>query len=89
MPLPLIIGIAVIAGGWGVKKGVDAKDDFDTAKSLNAEAQSVYEAAKSKLEKERHQTQSTMERLGKRKFNIYKAQITQTTVLLNINSSKM
>lgn len=75
MPLPLLIGVAVLAGGWGVKKGVDAKDDFDTAKRLTSKAKNIYDSAKSRLEKERSQTQSTMERLGKRKFNTYKEQV--------------
>jgi hypothetical protein len=75
MPLPLLIGLAVVAGGWGVKKGVDAKDDFDSAKRLNSRAKKIFNSAKEKLETERSQTQSTMERLGERKFNMYKDQV--------------
>lgn len=75
MPLPLLIGAAVLLGGVGIKKGVDAKDDFDTAKRLNSKAKSLFDSAKGRLEKERSQTQSTMERLGKRKFSVYKEQI--------------
>jgi len=75
MPLPLLIGAAVLLGGYGVKKGVDAKDDFDSAKKLNSRAKNIFNTAKGNIEKERSQTQSTMERLGKRKFSIYKEQI--------------
>jgi len=75
MPLPLLIGAAVVAGGWGIKKGVDAKDDFDTAKRLNSKAEGVFDDAKEKLENERNQAQSAMESLGKRKFNTYKEQV--------------
>lgn len=75
MPLPLLIGAAVLLGGVGIKKGVDAKDDFDTAKRLNSKAKNLFDSAKGRLEKERSQTQSTMERLGKRKFSVYKEQI--------------
>jgi len=36
MPLPFILaGAALAAAGYGVKKGVDAKDDFDTAEYNN------------------------------------------------------
>ena len=55
MPLPFILaGVAIIAGGYGIKKGVDAKGDFDKAESLNNEAKHIFEEAKSKLEQERN-----------------------------------
>ncbi len=40
MPLPFILaGVAIAAAGYGVKKGVDAKGDFNTADEYNTEAQ--------------------------------------------------
>ena len=43
MPLPLIPvligGAALLAGGYGVKKGLDAKENFDRAKDISADAQ--------------------------------------------------
>ena len=51
MPIPFIIaGVALVAGGYGVKKGIDAKGDFHEAKENNERAQSIYENAKEALE---------------------------------------
>lgn len=76
MPLPLILaGAAILAGGYGVKKGIDAKDDFDTAKRINRRAQTMYDEAKSELEDERELTQKAMENLGQAKYNIYNESI--------------
>jgi hypothetical protein len=72
MPLPFILlGAAVLAGGYGVKKGVDAKSDFDRAESLNREAQRIYDSAQKGLETARTAAQDALENLGKQKFNIY------------------
>ncbi len=72
MPLPFILaGAAIVAGGYGVKKGIDAKDDFDTAKSINRRAQVMFDEAKSDLENERESTQKAMEDLGRVKYKIY------------------
>ena len=40
MPIPFILGgIALAAAGYGIKKGIDAKDDFNTASNVNSRAQ--------------------------------------------------
>ncbi|HGE6134609.1 TPA: hypothetical protein ACGG8M_003559 [Vibrio cholerae] len=76
MPLPFILaGAAIVAGGYGVKKGIDAKDDFDTAKRVNRRAQSIFDEAKSELEEERELTQKAMENLGEAKYKIYNESI--------------
>lgn len=74
MPLPLIpIAIAigsVIAGGLGIKKGLDAKSNFDEASRINEKVKA--DAARSKTEQESsyyHMTQA-LESLGKEKFKI-------------------
>ncbi|MGC8122009.1 hypothetical protein [Marinobacter sp. VGCF2001] len=73
MPLPFVLaGAALIAGGYGVKKGVDAKSDHDSAKYWNERAEKVFESAKSDLESERSKTQSRMKLLGKTKFELYR-----------------
>mgnify|MGYP000364858129 CR=1 FL=1 len=73
MPLPLLlIGAAVLAGGYGVKKGVDAKDDFDSAKSTNSLAKSTYDKEYKKLDRERQLAQTSFETLGSTKYTIYK-----------------
>lgn len=76
MPLPFILaGAAIVAGGYGVKKGIDAKDDFDTAKRINRRAQTMFDEAKSELEEERELTQKAMENLGQAKYKIYNESI--------------
>ncbi len=72
MPLPFIIaGVAIAAGAYGVKKGVDAKDDYDTADSYNKKAKKIYNDAQEKLETKREVTNSLLEHLGKLKVYIY------------------
>lgn len=72
MPLPFILaGAAVLAGGYGVKKGIDAKDDFDTAESINDEAEEIFDDAQRGIETARKKAQYSMENLGKLKFKIY------------------
>ena len=54
MPLPLIPilgGLAAAAtAGIGIKKGIDAKNDMDLAKSVNQEAQDIAKKAEEKIE---------------------------------------
>ena len=72
MPLPLIlIGAAAITGLFGVKKGVDAKRDFDQAEVDNERAKDIYDRANRKLNRARKRTQARLEALGKRKQAIY------------------
>lgn len=76
MPLPLLlVGAAVLAGGYGVKKGLDAKSDFDRAGELNAEAKRIYDSASSSLETERERAQKAIAKLGKLKFDIYESRL--------------
>jgi hypothetical protein len=71
MPLPFIIGgIALAAGAYGVKKGVDAKDDFDTAERYNKKAERIYDEAKEQLETNRELTNTHLENLGELKVSI-------------------
>lgn len=72
MPIPLILaGAALLAGGYGVKKGFDAKSDMDDAKNLNRSARNIYDKAKDSLENERQSTQNKIESLGILKVKIY------------------
>lgn len=73
MPIPFILGaIAISAGLFGVKKGFDAKSDFDRAGELDNEARWIFEEAKSALEKAHRKAKNRMENCGKKKFDIYK-----------------
>jgi len=76
MPLPFIIaGVAIAASAYGVKKGVDAKDDFDTAKKYNKKAERIYDEAKEQLETNRELTNSHLENLGELKVSIYEGSL--------------
>lgn len=72
MPIPFILGgIALVAAGYGAKKGYDAKCDFDNAEEINEKAKRKYDKATAKLKKTRSKAQDSMENLGKLKFEIY------------------
>lgn len=72
MPIPFILaGAAIAAGLYGVKKGFDAKSDFDAAESINKDAQEIFGEAKRSLEKRRKKTQSQLESLGRRKALLF------------------
>lgn len=76
MPIPFILaGVALAAGAYGVKKGFDAKADFDDAKETNDLAQHIYDDAYYELETTREATQETLNALGELKFIIYKDKI--------------
>jgi len=72
MPIPFILaGAAIALGGYGVKKGVDAKDDFDSAERWNKKAQNIYDEAQKKLEDKKESTNKSLEELGYLKASIY------------------
>ena len=72
MPLPLLlVGAAVAAAGWGVKKGIDAKSDFDAAESINENAQEIFDKANRSLEECREETQGRLESLGQQKALLF------------------
>lgn len=58
-----------------LKKGRDAKKDFDKAKSVNRRAERVFDDAKEELEVARDNAHSAMEQLGECKFAIYQQSI--------------
>jgi len=72
MPLPLILaGAAIAAGGFGLKKGYDAKQDYNRANRINTRAQELYDEYSDKLERARSTTNATKEQLGELKFGAY------------------
>lgn len=79
MPLPLIPALIAIgslaAGGYGVKKGFDAKEDMDRAKSIGNDANRRHKEAVAELEKNRKKTNRQFENLGKLKATIFSHQI--------------
>lgn len=71
MPLPFLLAGAAIAGaGWGVKKFLDAKGDFDAAEGINEDAREIFDSARHSLEKRREKTRSRMESLGRQKIRL-------------------
>ncbi len=72
MPLPFILaGVAILAGGYGVKKGIDASSDFSEAKSTDRRARKLFEEAQEKLKLTRDSAQEAMEKAGKAKLTCY------------------
>ena len=73
MPIPLILlGAAALAGGFGVKKGVDATSLFKSLKTENLQAQHRYDSASKEFEKTLNTTQISFEVLGNQKIETYK-----------------
>lgn len=76
MPLPLLAvpaligGAAALAGAVGIKKGYDAKCDYDDAKRINSDAEEIYDKAEKRLNIGRLNTQNALESLGKIKYSI-------------------
>lgn len=81
MPLPLIPlllgGAALASAGYGVKKGIDAKDDFEKAERIGKRAKRRHEEAVEEIEKEREITNQAFINLGKLKIEIFSNQINQ------------
>jgi hypothetical protein len=66
MPIPLIIGgVALAAGLFGAKKGLDAKKNYAKAKNLVEEAVSDLETTKGHLDSEKERTSKGLRNLGK------------------------
>ena len=68
MPLPLIPvllgGASLAAGAFGVKKALEAKENFETAEYVTDSARNLQEEALQQLEKVRKQTQQSLENLA-------------------------
>lgn len=76
MPLPLILGAAaLIAGGVGVKKGLDAKENFDTAERIARRAKHNHQEALESADAEREKTNNALHSLGQLKVKIFSDQI--------------
>lgn len=68
MAIPLILGAAaLLAGGYGVKKGIDAKEDLDDAERYARWAKEEAEEANEKLENQKSNTSNALDQYGKTK----------------------
>lgn len=90
MPIPFILaGIAVAAGGYGVKKGVDGAIDTKKASEANKRAQEIYDDAEYDLNRARKKTFSKIEDLGKLKIDIYEGELTSfVEIFKNIKNTE-
>lgn len=76
MPIPfLVAGAALLAGGYGVKKGLDAKEKFDEAKEISSSAEKRYKKAQKKLVEDRESTNALLEDFGKYKVEVFMTSI--------------
>ncbi|GAA8385716.1 hypothetical protein Hpkin5_05860 [Helicobacter pylori] len=71
MPLPFILGgIALATAGYGVKKGIDAKDTNDKAKDLLKKAEELLEEAKKRVELAESDCKNAFMRFGEKKLHV-------------------
>lgn len=76
MPIPfLVAGAALLASGYGVKKGLDAKEKFDEAKSISSSAQRRYKKAQDELVDDREATNGMLEDFGRYKVEVFMTSI--------------
>ncbi len=77
MPFPALLlwGGAALAAGVGIKKGLDAKEDFDYANRKVERAKENHKKAERTLEANREETQQALEQLGKLKVETFTHQI--------------
>ncbi len=71
MPLPFILGGLVIAAtGYGVKKGLDAKNANDEAKDLFKKAEELLEETKKRIELAQSDYKLAFARFGEKKLHV-------------------
>ncbi|AFI00847.1 glycine zipper family protein [Helicobacter pylori] len=71
MPLPFILGgLALAAAGYGVKKGIDAKNTNDEAKDLFKKAEERLEETKKRVEFAQSDCKNAFARFGEKKLHV-------------------
>ncbi len=71
MPLPFILGgLAIAAAGYGVKKGLDAKNANDEAKDLFKKAEERLEETKKRVESAESGCKNAFARFGEKKLHV-------------------
>lgn len=75
MPLPLLIGGAILAGVVGLGAGLSAKEKWDKAEGMVDDAKSDYEYAQAKLIELSEEVQESFADLGQLKIDIFHNQI--------------
>lgn len=65
MPIPLIIGaVVLLAGGYGVKKGIDGHNSHSEADEIVGRAKRLYNDKKSSFDDQEKNTKKALEQLG-------------------------
>lgn len=83
MPIPFLVGaIAVAVGGYGVKKGMDARRDNDEAQDYYDRAEDIFDRAQNRLTASREETLQTLENLGELKLQIWERQFSRYVELM-------
>jgi hypothetical protein len=77
----ILLGAAVLAGGWGVKKGFDAHSDNKKAQELSDEAAETYDDAERALVRSRRRATATLEGLGRLKLEVWDRDLGRFTKL--------
>lgn len=75
MPIPLLIGGAILLAGVGVKKGYDATELNHEAESIINRSKENFEEAKEVLEHDQHNTNDKLEQLGQLKVKLFTTDI--------------
>lgn len=75
MPLPLLIGGAILLAGVGAKKGYDASETNDKADRIIRRSKEDFKEAKEELDEDQSYTNSTLEQLGECKVNLFTTDI--------------
>ncbi|GAA9830425.1 hypothetical protein VN0526_06480 [Helicobacter pylori] len=71
MPLPFILGgLAIAAAGYGVKKGLDAKNANDEAKDLFKKTEERLEETKKRVESAESSCKNAFARFGEKKLHV-------------------
>ncbi|WP_187842566.1 glycine zipper family protein [Helicobacter pylori] len=71
MPLPFILGgLALAAAGYGVKKGLDAKNANDEAKDLFKKVEELLEETKKRVELAQSDCENAFARFGEKKLHV-------------------
>lgn len=69
MPIPfLLLGGAILTGGYGLKKGLDAMETSDKAEEVQKDAEKIYEKSKKKMQLKKDKVASGIKTLGELKL---------------------
>lgn len=80
----ILLGVAMAAGGYGVKKGADARSSSKEADDVLTEARYVEEQSLGRLEGARASCGNALETLGKRKLGVWSEGMRRFEMLFNL-----